>query len=301
MCGVVGAFNVPDPYKVVISMADSLPHRGENGAGLALGNDAGDLFWERNEFDITDLMRKMARRDFSQYNIGIVHVRYGTAGNRRSLADTQPLGAKMSWGSVHFAHNGDSPYMEEDRRELINQGSVFTTSSDSELILHYMGLARADNSLTAIREGLKRYRGTYALVMLVKDNDGLKLIAARDPSGNRPLSLGTLGEGYVLASENSAFETVEASYLRDILPGEILVISEAGLVQNWIHENDKLAPLRQCIYENIYFSLPTSEVFEIPVGDFREALGASLAKRFGHLIKPSDIITYVPDSANFFA
>lgn len=301
MCGVVGAFNIPNPYETNILMADSLPHRGENGAGIGLGGDSVELFWERSEFNVPDLIRKIKNKDFTNFHSGIGHVRYGTAGDRRSREDAQPLYAQMMWGSILLAHNGDSPFMVEDRQALIDKGLIFTTSSDSEIMLHHMALAGTSDTVESIKHGLRSYRGTYALGMLVKDRDGVKLIAARDPSGNRPLSLGRLNEGYLISSEDSAFETVEGSYERDIAPGELLVISKDGLVSENIFPSGHDTPLKQCVYENIYFSLPTSKVFGIGVGEFRTILGRYLAKRYGHLIKPGDIITYVPDSANFFA
>ena len=306
MCGVVGAINVPNAYNAIVSMQDALQYRGENGAGIALATYDGDFFWERTEFTVPDLVRKTSHRGFAKNNqsyfSGIGHDRYGTAGDKRSLNNAQPLMAKMSWGDIFLAHNGDSPYMEEDRQALIQRGLAFSTTSDSELILHQIALAGSDNPLIAIKKGLRAYRGTYALTMLIRDKDGVKLVAARDLSGNRPLALGRLGGGYVVASEDSAFEVVNAVYERDILPGELLVISPDSLSSSKIcDESGSVLPLRQCIYENIYFSIPSSFTFGIPVNEFRKELGRRLAKLFGHLIKPIDIITNVPDSSNAFA
>lgn len=306
MCGVVGAINIPNAYNVVVSMMDALQYRGENGAGMALATYDGDFFWERTELTVPNLVQKTSHRGFVKNNqgyfSGIGHVRYGTTGDKRSLDNTQPLMAKMSWGDVYLAHNGDSPYTEEDRRALSQRGQALFTTSDSELILHQMALAESDDPLISIKKGLRAYRGTYALAMLIRGTDGIKLVAARDPSGNRPLVLGRLGGGYVVASENSAFEVINAVYERDILPGELLIISQEGLTSDKISsESDSVLPLCQCIYEDIYFSLPSSVTFGIPVNDFRKELGQRLAKHFGHLIKPGDIITNVPDSSNAFA
>ncbi len=305
MCGIAGAYNVPNPYDAVIGMIDSLPHRGENGAGFALGNNDGSIIRDRTEFDLPNLIRKTIdlSRDNLGYCCGISHRRYGTAGDRRSLDDAQPFVAEMPWqnGQVCLAHNGDSPFMDEDRNELLKKGAVFSTSSDSELMLHYIARSGAHDPITAIRQGLKKYRGTFALAMLVRDGDGIKLVAARDSSGNRPLSLGKIGPGYVIASENSAFQRARATYERDILPNELLVISKDGPSQYSIADHDELRPLKQCNYELDYFSLPTSRTFGIPVSEYRLAIGQLAAKRLGHLIKPGDIITYVPDSAKFFA
>lgn len=305
MCGVAGIFNVPDPNIVIGNLIhDCLFNRGEGGAGMVLGGDSDDFLWERSEWGSDDLMRNLSRRNFFEnrenHYCGIGHRRYGTSGDRRSLNDTQPLMSEMSWGRIFISHNGDSPFAEEDRQQLIDQGVAFATSSDTELMLHYMSLSGRSDSIESIREGLKRYRGTYALTMLVRDNEGTKLVAARDPSGSRPLSLGCLGSGYVIASEDSAFEMIRASYERDIKHNELLVISNKGLVSHSIDEDTTL-PLCMCEYELGYFSRPHSKVFGIPVYEFREELGRRLASRYGHLIKPGDVISYIPESANFYA
>jgi len=300
MCGVIGAFNVADPVQTIFSMAESLPHRGENGAGIALGNGTDEPFWERTQFNFSELMNKLGKKDLPGFTSGIGHIRYGTAGDDRCPEnDAQPLHAEMLWGSIYLAHNGDSSFTAEDRKTLIDRGLIFSTSSDSEIMLHQMALTKIRDTAESIKNGLRAYRGTYALAMLVSDAEGLKLVAARDSSGNRPLSLGKLGDGYLLASEDSAFETVDGEYLREIKPGEILTISNSGLFTDRIG-GIKL-PLAECVYENVYFSLPTSNTFGMSVGDFRSMLGRYLAKRYGHLIKPGDIVTYIPDSANFFA
>jgi len=305
MCGVAGVFGVPNPGTTVqILVNDCLSNRGEGGAGIVLSGYNDNLLWERSERGALDLMRRLSRYNFSDnkgdYYCGLGHVRYGTSGERRSFNDTQPLMAEMSWGRVFISHNGDSLFAQEDRQELVNEGIAFSTSSDTELILHYICLSGVDNPVEAIRKGLKRYRGTYALVMLVRDREETQLIAARDPSGNRPLSLGRLGSGYVVASENSTFEMIKASYERDISPNELLVISKRGLNSQLIDDNTAL-PLCMCEYELGYFSRPHSKVFGIPVYAFREELGRRLASRFGHEIHPSDVISYIPESANFYA
>lgn len=305
MCAVAGAINVPNAYDVIIFMLHALQYRGENGSGLALISYDGRLLYERTENTVPDLVIKMIRSGFKpddyQYHCGIGHNRYGTSGDKKSADNAQPFKFEMPWGWLFLSHNGDSPYSIEDRKVLIEQGIALSTTSDSEIILQQMGLARTDDLLTALRGGLKSYRGTYALCMLTIYKGEVLLIAARDPSGNRPLSLGRLGGGYVVASENSAFEVINAIYERDIEPGEIVIISQNSIDSFRINDDAKPAPLFQCIYEQGYFSLPTSEVFGIPVVEFRKELGRRLAKHYSDLIKPDDIVTYVPDSSNMFA
>lgn len=307
MCAVVGAINVPNAYNVVISILHALQYRGENGSGLALAGYDRQFLYERTENTVPDLVIKTISSGFKpndhEYYCGIGHNRYGTTGDKKSFDNAQPFKFEMPWGWLFLSHNGDSPYAVEDRKALTEQGIALSTTSDSEVILQQMGLVANRDLLKALRGGLKAYRGTYALCMLTAYNGEVILIAARDPSGNRPLSLGRLGGGYVVASENSAFEVVNAVYERDIEPGEIVIISQYSIDSFRINEgvDDRQKPLFQCVYEQGYFSLPTSDVFGISVVEFRKELGRRLANCYGSLIKPDDIVTYVPDSSNSFA
>src|SRR3989344_740639 len=307
MCAVAGAINVPNAYSVIVSMMHALQYRGENGSGLALAGYNGQFFYERTENTVPDLVIKIINSGFKpndhQYYCGIGHNRYGTSGDKKSVDNAQPFKFKMTWGWLFLSHNGDSPYAVEDRKALMEREIELSTTSDSAIILQQMGLVGAHDLLTVLRGGLEKYRGTYALCMLTIYNGEVMLIAARDPSGNRPLSLGRLGGGYVVASENSAFEVINAVYERDIEPGEIVIISQHSVDSFRINDSigDRQKPLFQCIYEQGYFSLPTSDVFGIPVIEFRKELGHRLANYYGGLVKTSDIVTYVPDSSEAFA
>ena len=307
MCAVVGAINVPNAYNVIVSMLHALQYRGENGSGLALAGYEGRFLYERTENTVPDLVIKIISSRFKpndhEYYCGIGHNRYGTSGDKKSIDNAQPFKFEMPWGWLFLSHNGDSPYAAEDRKTLTEKGIALFSTSDSEIILQQMRLTGAHDLLTVLRGGLKAYRGTYALCMLTVYNGEVLLIAARDPSGNRPLSLGRLGGGYVVASENSAFEVVNAVYERDIEPGEIVVISQYSIDSYRINEGaeHRKRPLFQCVYEQGYFSLPTSDVFGIPVIEFRKELGRRLANLYGGLVKPDDIVSYVPDSSNSFA
>lgn len=305
MCAVTGAINVPNAYGVIVSMLHALQYRGENGSGLALASYDGRFLYERTENIVPDLVTKIISSGFKpndhRYYCGIGHNRYGTSGDKRLIDNAQPFKFEMPWGWLFLSHNGDSPYAAEDRKALMAQGVALSTTSDSEIILQQMGLARTGELLAALRNGLRSYRGTYALCLLTIYNGEIILIAARDPSGNRPLALGRLGGGYVVASENSAFEVVNAIYEKDVEPGEIVIISQHSINSYQINKDSIPAPLFQCIYEQGYFSLPTSEVYGIPVVEFRKELGRRLANHYGDLIRSDDIITYVPDSSNAFA
>src|SRR3989344_4970656 len=300
MCGVVGVFNTSDPYSQIIAMLDGIPHRGENGAGIALAGLKKDFFWERSEYAVPELVRNTVSRDFSDYFAGIGHLRYGTTGDRRSSNEAQPLRAELPCGEIYLANNGDSPFANEDRDSLVSKGQILWTSSDTEIILQNMAVFGGSNLIEALKHGLRSYRGTYAVIFLVRDIDGMvKLIAARDKYGNRPLKLGKLDKGYAVASEDIAFDKIGAECIRDIAPGEMLIISEDGLQVERIYENS-FGPLYQCVYELVYFSSPTSEIFGVEVDRFREVLGSRLASQHGHLVRPEDIVTFIPDSAKFY-
>ena len=304
MCGVVGAFGVEKPLKALCDMMQALQYRGEQGAGVRLLRQDGSAYYERELGPLTELSRKINAKPPADENFiaGIGHLRYGTAGIRRSIANTGPFYGEMPWGSVSFAHNGDTPNYDSQKKDLFDRGYFFTSDTDSEFILQYIAHSRESNAVDAIRHGLSLYKGTFSLAMLVRDASGIKLIAARDHSGNRPLALGKLENGYIIASENNAFEAVSGEFVREIGAGEMLVISKEGVTeQALILRYPQREQRRQCVFENIYFSFPTSKVFGIPVAEFREGLGRKAAKRCRQFIQEGDIIANVPDSSNSFA
>lgn len=307
MCGVIGVYDVERPLEVSFDLMTSLQYRGEQGAGFAFEMDGGPFFHEREVGVLPELKRKIDFKissgllDPEKLKAGIGHLRYGTAGFRRSLENVQPLYQKMFWGDVFLAHNGDTPNYDKLQQSLIQRGAVFATNADTEFILKFISLARARDPIEAIRLGLYEYKGTFSLAMLIRDREGTKLIAARDPSGNRPLALGRLGRGFVVASEDSSFELIDAEFMREVRPGEMIIFSEKGLESRELYSSLPCPRLHQCSYELIYFSFPTSSVFGASVSEFRETLGKIAARRWGHLIQPDDIIINVPDSSNAFA
>ena len=301
MCGVVAVFNVSDPGRKILNMLNGLPHRGENGAGIVLGRESGDFIWERSELSVGALEVVLEGKNVSGFSYGVGHIRYGTAGDRRIIDNTHPLKANILCGEVYLAHNGDSPFAEEDSLALKNKGQIFWTSTDSEIILQNMSLSDSDDLIESLKCGLYNYRGTYAIAMLAKDKSGsIKLLVARDKYGNRPLKLAKIGNGYAVASEDVAFEKIGADYIRDIAPGEMLIISKDGLQTELTYGEGVFGPLRQCVYELVYFSDPTSEIFGIPVSGFRELLGSLLAKRYGSSVHDHDVVSYIPDSAKYY-
>ena len=289
-CGVFGVFNHPDAKRITHLGLFALQHRGEEAAGICTSNGrelhlvkkmglVGDVF-DAESFSL--LPGKSA----------IGHVRYSTTGSSVEI-NSQPYKVNYSRGNIAIAHNGNLVNAQRLRCELEAQGSIFSTSMDSEVFVHLIAKPSHCSHLEGILETTKRVDGAYSLTMLTED----QLIGVRDPHGFRPLCLGKLGESYVLASETCAFDLIEAKYIRDIEPGEVIVIDKNGMTSHFPNK-EKVAKKAFCIFEHVYFARPDSMVFGDNVGMVRERLGMNLAKE-----QPSDadIVIAVPDSGNFSA
>src|SRR3989338_11147431 len=208
MCGVIGFFGIEQPVKTAVDLMTALQHRGEQSAGAAFALKNNEFVYERALGLSPDLFGRLRRNLFVHDDVraGICHLRYGTSGARQSLSNAQPLYGRAPWGEFYLGHNGDSPNFEEMRSDLLAHGAVFSTDADSELLVKYIEfLSRERDSLQAFRDGLHAYKGAYAVTALIKDKGGLKLIAARDEFGVRPIVIGKLGSGFVVASEDTAF------------------------------------------------------------------------------------------------
>ncbi len=300
MCGVVGVFGVEQAQVPLFRMMSVLQYRGEQSCGYSLAYENGTIFHKKELGHLGGLLEQFSRLSSVKFYSGIGHLRYGTAGARKSIDNAQPLLFVAGDHEIHIAHNGDTPFFEEMRKNLSEKGVVFRTNSDTELILNFIGLNRNGSLIEAVHEGLSHYKGTYSVVILVKEDGKVSLIAARDPSGNRPLVLGKLGGGFLIASEDHAFEAVKGEVVREVRPGEMLLINESGIKEYSI-PNRCGTSVKHCSFELNYFSLPRSKIFGVPVYAFREAMGVRLARIYGHHIRPDDVITFVPDSSNFFA
>ena len=304
MCGVIGFFGIEQPVKTAVDLMTALQHRGEQSAGAAFALKNNEFVYERALGLSPDLFGRLRRNLFVHDDVraGICHLRYGTSGARQSLSNAQPLYGRAPWGEFYLGHNGDSPNFEEMRSDLIAQGAVFSTDADSEFLVKYIELlSRERDPLQAFRDGLRAYQGTFAITALLKDKDGFKLVAARDGSGNRPLVLGKLGSGFVVASEDSAFELIKAARLCEVEPGTMVVISHETRDHPRVIPIARSKSVRHCVFEGIYFAFPSSRMFGLSVARFRRALGARLAKCFGGRIEKGDVITNPPDSSNFLA
>ena len=283
-CGVVGVFGHPEAANLVYLGLYALQHRGQEGAGIVATNGEA-LIAHRGIGHVAEIFSKdIIRRLEGQSAIG--HNRYSTQGQKTVLKNIQPLVVEYVLGALAVAHNGNLVNAEVLRDRLERQGSIFQSTVDTEVIIHLIAGSQEPMLLGRLIEALAQVKGAYSLVFLTED----RLIAARDPHGFRPLVLGRLKDGVVVASETCALDLLEATYEREIEPGEIVVVSERG-----VDSHRPFAPARQhsCIFEYIYFARPDSRVFGRNVYEVRRGLGTQLARET-HVA--ADIVIAVPDS-----
>lgn len=282
-CGVVGIYNLPEASNMAYLCLYALQHRGQESAGIA-SSDSMTLHSHKAMGLVADIFSKDVLANLpGRHAIG--HVRYSTTGGSH-IKNAQPFVVDYSRGSIAIAHNGNLVNANVLRDELEAYGSIFQSSMDTEVIVHMIASSKENSLIDRLTHALRRVRGSYSLVIL-KEN---RLIAARDPHGFRPLALGRLRDGYVVASETCAFDLIEAEFIREIEPGEIVEITEKGITS---HKPFKEAPYTPCIFEFIYFARPDSFIFGANVYKVRKKLGAQLAKE--HPVS-ADIVIPVPDS-----
>ncbi|MCB9566181.1 MAG: amidophosphoribosyltransferase [Myxococcales bacterium] len=285
MCGVFGISNHPEAANLTYLGLHALQHRGQESAGVVT-SDGGTLHAVRKmglvaDVFSADLLRSLRGR------VAIGHVRYSTAGGSLPK-NIQPLTAEYRHGAVALAHNGNLVNAENLRDELEADGAIFSSNSDTEVILQLMARCSEPSLVGRLAWALAQVQGAYSLVLTAED----KLIAARDPHGFRPLILGRLRqspETYVIASETCAFDLIEAEVIRDVEPGEILTIDEQGLHSERLRE----APRRFCVFEHVYFARPDSVLDSQSVYELRVRMGEVLAREAP---ADADIVIPVPDS-----
>jgi amidophosphoribosyltransferase len=282
-CGVFGVFGHEEASKLVYLGLYALQHRGQESAGIVSSNGS-ELHLHRAMGEVEEIFTPSVLAQLPG-NLAIGHTRYSTAGDK-ALLNAQPIMIDCNKGKIALGHNGNLTNAAEWRRKLEHRGSIFQTNSDTEVIVHLLARSQTRNLSGALGDALNQVEGAYSLLVLTTD----ELIAVRDPRGFRPLNLGRLGEAWLVASETCAFDLLNAQYVREIEPGEMLRISRSGLES--IHFAPE-KPLKQCIFEHVYFARPDSIIFGRSVNESREALGRTLARE--HPVD-ADIVVPVPDS-----
>jgi amidophosphoribosyltransferase len=283
-CGIAGIYGHTEAANLVYLMLYALQHRGQEGAGIIANDNSGF-----NAVRGTGLVADVFNEDKLATLIGrtaIGHARYSTTGPSVEK-NAQPLMVEYSRGNLALAHNGNLVNAEKIHDSLVQQGSIFQTSADSEVLIHLLSRSEEKEFLDALSKSLLQMKGAYSLLLMNDDS----MIAIRDPHGFRPLALGQVGDAYVVASETCAFDLIGATYVRDVEPGEILVINSKGM------HSHRFAPkperLAQCIFEYIYFSRPDSMVFGHSCWEARRRLGHMLARENKNT---ADLVIPVPDS-----
>lgn len=284
-CGLFGIWGHPDAAQVTYYGLHSLQHRGQEGTGMVLEKD-GKLSSVKGEGLVTEVLTAEKMQTLSG-DAAIGHVRYTTAGGG-GYENVQPLLFNFQNESMAMAHNGNIVNADQLKSQLEAQGSIFHSTSDTEVLAHLIRKGGSSALKNRITNGLNELKGAYAYLIMTDS----EMFVAMDPNGLRPLSLGLLGDAYVVASETCALDIVGADFLRDIEPGELLIINDEGIT------SERFAACKQrsmCTMEYVYFSRPDSNIDGINVHTARKNLGKQLA--IEKLIE-ADVVTGVPDSGN---
>ncbi|QOS98867.1 amidophosphoribosyltransferase [Brevibacterium sp. JNUCC-42] len=283
-CGVFGIYNHKEAAPLTYMGLHALQHRGQESAGIC-SSDGEKWYKHRGMGLVSEAFGKGELAKF-QGHLAIGHTRYTTQGSSK-IENAQPLFFNYAQGSMAVAHNGNLVNAGVIRKELEKKGSIFQTTSDTEVIAHLIARSSKKDLPSAVKEALQEIKGAYALLVMNED----QLIVALDPNGLRPLSLGTLGDAIVVASETCAFDIVGGSYWREIEPGELLVIDQHGI------QSHRFAPKINrtlCTFEYIYFARPDSDIDGINVHMARKRLGIQLAYEAP---AEGDVVIGVPDSS----
>ena len=282
-CGVFGIFGHPEAANLTYLGLYALQHRGQESAGIATA-DGERMRVSRTMGQVADAFTSSVLEGLPGH-LALGHTRYSTAGESR-LQNAQPMLIDCTHGQIAIAHNGNIVNARELRDELVRNGSIFQTSSDTEVVLHLYARSRAASVEEALVESVAQISGAFSLVFLTKN----RLIAARDPHGFRPLALGKLGDAYIVCSETCALDLIGATYVREIEPGEVVVISDGGIRSS---KPFPKAPLAHCVFEHVYFARPDSYVFGRSVNEVRTDFGRILARESGI---DADVVVPIPDS-----
>ena len=282
-CGVVGVYGHPDAANLVYLGLYALQHRGQESAGIAASSN-GKMHLEVGMGLVADVFSDVRLKKLPG-NIAVGHNRYSTTGVSR-VKNAQPCLIEYSGGTMAMGHNGNLVNASEIRKELGAAGAIFQSTNDSEVIVHLMAQSRRNSFVDRAVAALSQVKGAYSIVLMSEN----ELVAARDPQGFRPLCLGKLDGAYIVASESCVMDLVEAKFIREIEPGELILINQFGVKS--FHPFQK-ASTKQCVFEHIYFSRPDSYLFGHSVYSTRKLMGKALARE-----KPveADVVVPVPDS-----
>jgi amidophosphoribosyltransferase len=287
-CGVVAIYSNPEAGKLAYLGLHALQHRGQESAGI-VSTDGVTMYAHRAMGLVVEIFTEEVLEKL-QGTIAIGHTRYSTAGDS-ALRNAQPIMVDCNKGMIALAHNGNLVNAQQIRSRLEAQGSIFQTTSDTEVIVHLVAQSREQTLPDAIADALRRIEGAFSLVIMSRD----RVFAVRDPRGFRPLSMGRISGGMrkdtiVFASETCAFDLIGATYERDISPGEMVVVGPEGIHSRFFASRTAQS---SCIFEHVYFSRPDSVIFGRSVAESREKLGRQLA-----IEAPAnaDLVVPVPDS-----
>ncbi|MEH7545529.1 amidophosphoribosyltransferase [Neobacillus bataviensis] len=283
-CGIFGVFGHQDAAQLTYYGLHSLQHRGQEGTGIVV-SDGKKLTGVKGEGLVSEIFTTEAMKDL-EGSAAIGHVRYATAGGG-GYENVQPLLFHSQTGSLALAHNGNLVNANSLKYQLESQGSIFQTSSDTEVLAHLIRRSGYPHLKDQVKNALSMLKGAYAYLIMTET----ELMVALDPHGLRPLSLGCLGDAYVVASETCAFDVIGVEYIRDIMPGELLIINENGLTSERFAISTTKAI---CTMEYIYFSRPDSNIQGINVHTARKNMGKQLAVEAPF---EADVVTGVPDSS----
>jgi len=287
-CGIFAIYGHEEAAKLTYFGLYALQHRGQESAGIVVSD--GERTLEHKSMGLVPDIFDEQILDRLKGNVALGHVRYSTTGSSL-LVNAQPFRIQYAGKTLAIAHNGNLVNSRELRTELEDTGSIFQTSMDTEIVLHLVAKSMKRGFEQAMFQTMKQVRGAYSMVIMTEDT----LIAVRDPHGFRPLCLGRLHSGYVVTSETCALDLVQAEYVRDVEPGEILIINRNGLRSIRLETTCRKA---QCIFELIYFSRPDSNVFGQNVYLFRKKQGELLSREFP---VDADLVMPFPDSGNYAA
>jgi amidophosphoribosyltransferase len=282
-CGVFGIYGHTEAANLTYLGLYALQHRGQEAVGIATSDGSRlrmhkALGYVADNFDEPTITRLSGMS-------AIGHVRYSTAGDS-GIKNAQPILIDCAHGEIAIAHNGNLVNAQELRDMLVREGSIFQTTSDTEVLLHLYARSKAPTPEQALIESVSQAQGAFSLVLLTKD----RLIAVRDPHGFRPLTLGRLGDSYIVCSETCALDLIDAEWIRDIEPGEVFIAGPDGEKSFFPFAPAKKA---HCIFEHVYFARPDSYVFGQSVNEVRTQLGRLLAREKG---VPADVVVPIPDS-----